>query len=80
MNLKNDCLLISQHFHGNGSAGSQLRQTLHVFVDVIHRLTVNLLDDVATPDASIMCGLSCHHDVGTQSGNGAGSHNVGHQP
>ena len=77
MDFKRNDLFTPEDFHGNGGAGLKFRQALHVFLDVLHGLAVNLLDDVSASDTGIMCGLSGHHDVCTETGFAAGSHHIG---
>ena len=45
MNLKDDCLFVPKNFHGNGGASLELRQTLHVLIDVIDRLAAEITKD-----------------------------------
>ena len=65
MDFKRNDLFTPEDFHGNGGAGLKFRQALHVFLDVLHGLAVNLLNNVATTYAGIMGRLAGHHDIGS---------------
>ena len=79
MDFKRNDLFTPEDFHGNGGAGLEFRQARHIFIDVTDRFAVDLLDDVAALHSGLMGGFPRHHDVGTETGNGAGSRDVGHQ-
>ena len=79
MNLKHNDLFATKHLHGNRSAGLELRQALHILIDIVDGLAINLLNDIAATDTGIMGRLASHHNISSQTGNRTGSHDIGHQ-